>query len=136
MRKRFEQIIISLVAIFSLAVATVSACTCSHHKHETVEITASCNEHTVATPEAANENVSACVDDSDDCVCPDTATRVSTKHETIRITKHAAAIPSVTHVDIAHVIAELNTAEHRFDRPRYLSDSFYNLAPKRGPPII
>jgi hypothetical protein len=138
--KRFQQVLVSLFAIFSLAAASVSACTCSHHHHEIkVEKAHSCHEDSRGAAsqyqEAAKDDA-LCLTSDADCICAENSPRVVGKADNVRVAKHIAAISVDCQPAIVHGAIPSITARIDFVKPFYLSDSFYNLAPKRGPPVI
>ena len=81
------------------------------------------------------ENTATCLASDADCICEVAASKAVAKSEAIKFNKHIAAV-SVEKVVVTAVFHPLETARIDFIKPFYLSDSFYNLAPKRGPPIL
>jgi hypothetical protein len=140
MMTRIGQILICLVAILSLAATTASACTCDHHQHETVKAEEpSCHSHASAHSEAGPADLdeeNCCLASGSDCVCADTRPRAFAKSEGLKLQKHFTPVPAEPVVIAVPPATETSDTGIHFDKPFYLCDSFYNLAPKRGPPIL
>jgi len=135
---KLKQFAISLLAILSLFVSAVLACTCSHHhsKHETE--TPSCHEHPAKTVKARDAGTTETTETSISeagCVCFQTAPKVFAKSETVKVKKHAAAISNLA-PPIVVSAPQIVSVRIDFTKPFYLSDSFYNISPGRAPPVL
>ena len=139
LNKRLQPFAIGLLTMLSLFVSSASACTCSHqetkgtpeatsHHHHDLEENAESHDSYV-------EDANTCSASHADCICEVTTSKVIAKSEGIKLRKHATAVFIKTPLPIA-VASLAKTTRAEFAKPFYLSDSFYNLAPKRGPPTI
>ena len=133
MKKRTKQIAVGLFVILSLFVSSVSACVCSHHAEKIETESVSCHEHAEPQPESAEKGTK--LNPSAECGCILPAPRVFSKSETIKIEKQAAALP-FSMPEIKLISAVLPAENHYFEKPFYLSDSFYNLKSPRAPPAL
>jgi hypothetical protein len=135
-RQRLGQISISFLIVFSFFVSSTAACICSHHI-ENVEVEVPpCHEHseTKHHETSFNENIQQ-IDTDEDCCCVQPAPRVFSKSETIKIEKQATVLPLVR-IEIK-VAATVGAVENTyFEKPFYLSDSFYNIKSPRAPPRL
>ena len=134
--KKTKQIAVGFLVILSLFASSVAACVCSHHAEKAETVAASCHQHSEAKPETDSfENVETArkFNASDECGCASPAPRVFSKSETIKIEKQAAALP-FSPVEIKAVSTVLSAGNVYFEKPFYLSDSFYNLKSPRAPP--
>lgn len=84
-------------------------------------------------PEA--ENTNACVASEADCICGASASKVIAKADAIKLKQQAAVISLEVPVPAAVVLSD-RAFGIDFVKPFLYSDSFYDLAPKRGPPIL
>ena len=119
--------------MLALLASSVSACTCSHHQVEAEVAPAAspCHHHVeMAADEAGN-----CLSSDDDCVCSFDSEQIVVKSESIKLKKHAALAVVETPV-VEQVSCIQQAAKIGFIKPSYLSDSFYNLSPSRGPPSL
>ena len=134
-KRRLKQFGSSFLIVLSLLVSSVAAsCICAHHA-EPVEVeTSSCHEQATAEPATnAIENASR-LDSNEDCGCIQPAPRIISKSETIKLEKQAAVLPfAKIEIKPAAPLAARETVRH-FEKPFYLSDSFYNLKSPRAPP--
>jgi hypothetical protein len=89
----------------------------------------------VAVEKTAETGVQAtdCFDNNADCVCPADGSRLVAKSEALKLKKQIAAISLVNSFTLITKDAPRHPAV-LFSKPHYLSDSFHDLAPKRGPP--
>jgi len=133
MRKiqKSKQIAVGFLIILSLFVSSVAACVCSHHAEKVETQTASCHQHS-ETKTASVENVSQ-INSSQECNCIEPAPRVFAKSETLKIEKQTAALP-FSSAEFKTVSTVLPAKEVFFEKPFYLSDSFYNIKSPRAPP--
>ena len=132
--KKTKQIAIGLFVILSLFVSSVAACVCSHHTEKVETESVSCHQQAEAEPETAPAAKSAEYGSSDECSCMLPAPRAFSKSETLKIEKQSAALP-FSRTEIKPVAAVLPAESHYFEKPFYLSDSFYNLKSPRAPPV-
>ncbi len=134
---RTKQFGASFLIVLSLFVSSVAACICSHHT-ENVEVAApSCHEHSETMPNhemASDENIQQ-IDSDEDCCCVQPAPRVFSKSETIKIEKQAAVLP-LMRIEIKAVSTIVSAENTYFEKPFYLSDSFYNIKSPRAPPRL
>ncbi|MEP6900788.1 MAG: hypothetical protein ABJA66_03500 [Actinomycetota bacterium] len=137
-KQRWRQFSASFLIVLSLFVSSVSACVCSHHHTEKVEIkTSSCHEHS-GNKQNQNANSSETLEtfDSDDkCCCVESAPKIFSKSETIKIEKQTAVLP-FSRVEIKAVSRVVSVERIYFEKPFYLSDSFYNIKSPRAPPRL
>jgi hypothetical protein len=132
-KKKLKQIAIAVLIVLSLLVSSVSACVCSHHVEKTAFKTASCHEHSEKKQEAnSSENVKN-FDSNDECSCVQPAPGIFSKSETIKIEKQTSALP-FSKIEIKRVLTVIFAKNTYFEKPFYLSDSFYNLKSPRAPP--
>ncbi len=139
--RRVKQFAIGLLAMLSLFTASVSACTCSHHEAVAKPEVSSCHHHSEMSEMAESddsqaENTSTCLSSDEDCVCAENTKNIVAKFEAIKLKKHAASANSLDVRASVKVLPANKTIEIGLVKPSYLSDPFYNLAPKRGPPVI
>ena len=119
-------------------VPSVSACTCDHHKSDSKSEVSSCHHHADVSEmdegdDSELQDASSILDPDADCICNAEASKVIAKPGSINLKKHVSGVSLETVLPVAYVRpADKVTIE--FVKPFYLSDSFYNLAPKRGPP--
>jgi hypothetical protein len=148
---RILQLIFCLTAIISMAATTASACTCSHHQHLKANVEQpSCHGHESAHPKETLEDPDAHHQENSagdgnhlwtqtsepDCICADTGPRASAKSESLKLQKHDSPAPAKAVVVTRPALTITPDTAFHFDKPFYLCDSFYNLAPKRGPPTL
>lgn len=69
------------------------------------------------------------------CVC-EMAAKVAAKPDPIKFKKHIASAGTAEAPEASLMVEIELYRTIAFEKPFYLSDSFYNLAPKRGPPIL
>jgi type III secretory pathway component EscR len=136
-KQRLRQISVSFLIVLSFFVSSTAACACSHHI-ENVEVeVSSCHEHS-ETKQNNNtnfdENVQQFCSD-DDCCCFQSAPRVFSKSETVKIEKQTAVLP-LARVEIKAVATVVSVENTYFEKPFYLSDSFYNIKSPRAPPRL
>lgn len=83
-----------------------------------------------------NAEKSAVIVSKNDCSCIQSASKVFTKNETLKVEKHLALTPAAirSEINVVAPITEFKPIE--FESPFYLSDSFYNLSPGRAPPRL
>jgi hypothetical protein len=136
-KQRLGQISVSFLIVLSFFVSATAACICSHHI-ENVEVEApSCHEHSETMPNhemASDENIQQIVSD-DNCCCVQPAPRVFSKSETIKIEKQTAVL-SLARIEIKAVSTFISVENIYFEKPFYLSDSFYNIKSPRAPPRL
>jgi len=102
-----KQFVTSLLALLSLFVSTVSACTCEHHQAKTETEPPSCHAHPAKTETAQNhdadspETIKTSISEAG-CVCFQTAPKVFAKSETVKFKKYAAA--AVSHLTPPEIV--------------------------------
>lgn len=128
--KKSKQIAVGLLIVLSLFVSSVAACVCSHHTEKAETEVSSCHGNSETT---SVEKVSE-LDSNDECFCIQPAPRVFSKSEKIKFEKQAAVLP-VSHTEIQTISPIAADASVYFEKPFYLSDSFYNLKSPRAPPV-
>jgi hypothetical protein len=140
MHGRLKMIFLSVLATLSLGMASVSACPCSHHVGAN-RTAVSCHGHTdMPDMDGGHERPRAdtgdCIDNDGDCICAETASRTFARSFTPHLQQFVAVHTPVV-VEIAQpTTVRVVTPRIDFERPFYLTDSFYNLSPKRGPPVL
>jgi hypothetical protein len=132
--KRSKQIAGGVLIVLSLLASSVAACVCAHHAEKVEAAAASCHGHEETPPQktGAPENI-ARLDANDECGCVQPAPRVFSKSETVKLEKQTAALPS-SPVEIVPAAPPATAKNVYFEKPFYLSDSFYNLKSPRAPP--
>jgi len=131
--KKSKQIAVGLLIVLSLFVSSVSACVCSHHAPKVETEVSSCHGHSETNKKnASGENVSD-LNSNDECFCIQPAPRVFSKSETIKFEKQTAVLP-FSEIEFKAVSQIVSDANIYFEKPFYLSDSFYNLKSPRAPP--
>lgn len=135
--QKLERIAIGLLIVLSLFVSSVAACVCSHHTENAPKIeVSSCHSHPEAKKEdGSNEEGFASFDANEDCSCLQPTPRVYAKSETIKIEKQTTAL-SFSGVEFKAISVILISENAYYEKPFYLSDSFYNLKSPRAPPIL
>ena len=138
--KRLQQFAIGLLTVLSLLISSVEGCTCSHHEADGTSEPASHHRHSEMSEAAEShdshvEDANACLASDADCVCAVPASKFVAKPAGIKLKKQVPTISIKTSIRFA-VVRQMDTARVDFVKPFYLSDSFYNLAPKRGPPSL
>jgi hypothetical protein len=77
----------------------------------------------------------ACIENGADCICAENASRSFAKSVRPHLQTFAAVLTSATKVAARVATVRVLSPRTNFERPFYLTDSFYNLSPKRGPPV-
>jgi len=131
--KKSKQIAVGFLIVLSLFVSSVSACVCSHHTEKAETEVSSCHEHSETAPAANSLENGFQLDSNDECFCAQPAPRVFSKSETIKFEKQAVVL-SLSPVEIKAVLQIVADSGVYFEKPFYLSDSFYNLKSPRAPP--
>lgn len=131
--KKSKQIAVGFLIVLSLFVSAVAACVCSHHAEKAETQISSCHEHSATTQATNSLEKGSQLDSNDECFCVQPAPRVFSKSETIKFEKQAAVSP-LSPVEIKTVSQIVADASVYFEKPFYLSDSFYNLKSPRAPP--
>ena len=70
----------------------------------------------------------------DECCCIQPAPKVISKNESFKLNKQIAELLPTSSVEIKPISQIISTKTIDFEPPFYLSDSFYNISPSRGPP--
>lgn len=135
-----KQFVISLSALLSLFVSSVSACACSHHQAKPETESPSCHAHPAKSESGRNHDADAPETIRNSlseagCVCFQIAPKAFAKSETTKFKKYAAAVYHLTAPEIVFV-SRGAAVKLDFTKPFYLSDSFYNLSPGRAPPRL
>jgi hypothetical protein len=130
-----KQICFAACMLTSLLIGSVSACSCSHHSGEIEKPkieTTSCHSH--AEGDKSKQVQTDHFAPGDGCICAETAQRTAAKSDAVKLNKFTATV-------VPDALQTIATREQRHatsvtfaEKPLYLSDSFYYLAPKRGPP--
>lgn len=143
---RLKQFGISFLIVLSLLVSSISACACTHHHPEKAEQEkveteiVSChgtsheakpeNHHqTVETPETVQTSIS-----ERECCVIQPAPQAVSKSENFKLEKQQPALLPKSAIEIKAVPQLVSVKTIEFEAPFYLSDSFYNISPSRGPP--
>jgi hypothetical protein len=137
---RFGQILVGLMAIFTMAASPINACACSHHETQAVESDAhenSCGH--VATSDqhdqaSENDGSGDHCKSSADCSCVRSTQKPTSNSETAKVKIHSAALlPSpekIAVVALSHFSAPL-ASRISVQYRGYISHSHYT----RGPPV-
>jgi len=141
--RRLGTSLISVAAIVSLLTVPVSACTCLH-QHDETEIGHRCHDseqehHHIGTAERDEpliETTGDLFDTNDTCRCEITGTGLIVRSERIKLDQDPSVGASLSFSTIVTLADEPAPVPIHFAKPKYLTDSFYDLAPKRGPPLI
>jgi hypothetical protein len=131
--KKTRQMAVGFLIVASLFVSSVSACICSHHAEKAEVQAASCHEHSEAKQETPQVEQIEKFDSGEDCGCAAPAPRVFSKSEKLKIEKQLAAV-SFAPLEIKTPATNSAVLSVYFEKPFYLSDSFYNLKSPRAPP--
>jgi len=131
--KKSKQITVGFLIVLSLLVSSIAACVCSHHAEKVETKVSSCHDHAEAKQETASPEKVSQFDSNDECNCIQPAPRIFAKSETIKFEKQAAVLP-LSPVEIKAVSQIVSDSGVYFEKPFYLSDSFYNLKSPRAPP--
>lgn len=130
--KRFQHILIGLLAVLSLFASPAGACVCSHgdeHIADTVPHGDDVNETSCGFESAADHLLP-----DDECECLQATPRIAAKYEVLQVDGQAAALPSrvarPTPVIIRSLSAKSAEAE-LVDRSKLL----YFSKSSRGPPL-
>ncbi len=130
---RLTQLGIAFCIAASLLVSAVSACACLHHQQNKAAEQHSCHQTSTENADVKSSSAKTAATTGVDCSCLEAVPRLSAKSENPKLKKHAAAnspAPLVRVTFVLHTVKAVKT----FARPLYLSDSFYNISPSRGPP--
>ena len=138
--KRLQQFAIGLLTVLSLLISSVEGCTCSHHEADGTPEPASHQHHSEMSEAAEShdshvEDTNACLASDADCVCAVPASKFVAKPAGIKLKKQVSTISIKTSIPFV-VVPQTDTSRAVFVKPFYLSDSFFNLPPNRGPPGI
>src|SRR5215203_2889232 len=134
--KKSKHFAIGFLIVLSLFVSSVSARACSHHASKAAAVqTESCHGHSAKkqSREVDSTRELRQFDAGSECFCAESAPRLFSKSETIKIEKQTAALPFLR-VEIETVSTAISVVNVYFEKPFYLSDSFYNLKSPRAPP--
>jgi hypothetical protein len=132
-RSKAGQFAANFLIILSFFVSSVSACVCSAHHTENLETEMpSCHEHSEKVQKAEPDSAEQ-LDANDECCCVQSGPRVFSKSETLKIEKQSVVLP-LSRVDFKTVSPVVLPKGVYFEKPFYLSDSFYNLKSPRAPP--
>lgn len=130
---RPTQLCIAFCLAISLLASAVSACTCLHHHPVKAADEHSCHNETAETAESDNSSDQTHELSGAGCSCFEIVPKLPAKSESPKLKKHAATNSTESPLPVAfvsHTVVSL----HTFAKPLYLSDSFYNISPPRGPP--
>ena len=135
-RAKVKQFIVCILTMLSLSASSVAACACSHHGKKKEAEAPSCHKHAEQKSAEQKEDPSfESVNSEIECTCFANASSIFTKSSNIKFEKLFLAALAKTNVEIEFV-SQTALATHAFSKPLYLSDSFYNLAPGRAPPVL
>jgi hypothetical protein len=132
---KLKQFVISVLIILSLFVSSAAACVCSHHQEKVEASVPSCHKHSEQQKTEAKQDPSIeSVNSEIECTCFQLDSKINAKSGTIKFEKRVGAAAALTPVKIVFV-SRIAAPKISFSKPLYLSDSFYNLAPGRAPPV-
>jgi len=131
--KKSKRLAVGFLIVLSLFVSSVAACVCSHHAEKVETEVSSCHGHSETAQETNSAEKVSKLDSNDECFCIQPAPRVFSKSETIKFEKQMAVLP-LSQVEIKTVSQIVSDSGGFFEKPFYLSDSFYNLKSPRAPP--
>ena len=137
MGKRLEKVLLAVLAIFSLGTASVPACACNHHLQTSCH-RPSCYDDTEMS-EMADSKTATTGDDlslGSECICMITADRGIVKSESVKLKKMVSAVTVAAQTVTSRNVSFTDEPRLVFEKPSYLTNSFYDLAPNRGPPIL
>lgn len=130
----------SLLAVLSLFVSSVAACSCTHHQAKTETEVPSCHQTSHKSDnsqqkDSVQTNQSKAFDVS--CVCfVQSAPKAPGSAENVKIQKQSALFTAKIDVVYGFSLARAPSAT-RFDfAETALSDSAYNIKSPRAPPIL
>jgi hypothetical protein len=130
---RSAQFGIAFCLALSLMASAVSACTCLHHQQNEAAEQHSCHNEASEKAEADSSPVDTRSISGAGCSCFEIVPKLSAKSENPKLKKHALANSPERRANIAFV-SHFGESVKTFAKPLYLSDSFYNISPSRGPP--
>lgn len=130
---RFAQFGIALCLVLSLLAAAVSACACLHHQPVKPVEEHSCHSEASEKAEADSSPLDIRSISGIGCSCFEIVPKLSVKSENPKLKKHALTNSPERRANIAFV-SHIDGSVKTFAKPLYLSDSFYNTSPSRGPP--
>jgi len=130
---RFRRLGIAAGLIVSMLASAVSACACHHHTAEAEpETVPACHRHRAEAKASAPDAGTPSISDSD-CACFESAERLSAKSEPIKLHHQPlAAAKAAAEIEVLAAIVDARFAV--YTKPRFLTDSFYNISPGRAPP--
>ncbi len=124
---------IAFCLAISLLASAVSACTCLHHQPVKAADEHSCHNETAETAESDNSSDQTHELSGAGCSCFEIVPKLPAKSESPKLKKHAATNSTESPL-LFTVVSNVVVSLHTFAKPLYLSDSFYNISPPRGPP--
>lgn len=131
-----KQFIVCILVILSLFASSAAACICSHHEEKVDTSVSSCHQHSEHNRTEQKHNSSAeSVNSEIECCCFEVVSKINAKPGTIKFEKLVRAASGLEPVKIA-LVSRIAAPKISFSKPLYLSDSFYNLAPGRAPPVL
>lgn len=135
-RATVKQFTVCILIILSLFASSAAACVCSHHEKKTQAEVPSCHKHSKQKKaEQISEPSFETVNSEIECTCFQFVSKISAKSSNVKFEKQTAAASVKTKLKITFVSRTI-PATNAFSKPLYLSDSFYNLAPGRAPPVL
>jgi hypothetical protein len=153
---KIKQISLVLCCMFSLFVSSVSACYCAHGEAVDDQTKPHCAPQSIThkektenhsvdhhLPNASNQNhheafseiVIDSVNQSDECCCIQPAQKNYAKSEGVKIQKQNVLLLTFAPLELNVISPPRAIKTIQFAVLFYLSDSFHNLTPGRGPPM-
>jgi hypothetical protein len=144
--RKFKQFSLTIGCIFTLFASSFAACVCCSHHEEQIQTEASSSHHhsedhetsfeNIGKTDPVNESATRIVSEQE-CRClQPTTLKTGAKSETVKLKTHLAALPEKTAPETIVSLPKMISVKVNFAKPLYLSDSFYNLAPGRAPPVL
>ena len=127
---RIQKIAIGILAVLSLSVSSVAACSCSHYGVET-QSGKSCHgdNHEKKEQDLRSPRI------GESCVCVQPTTELSTKSESFKLKKLAPAFPGIVSVRERELSPTTILSNFRSRNPKYTSRLAASILP-RGPPVL
>ena len=126
---RIQKIAIGILAVLSLSVSSVAACSCSHHGAET-QSSKSCHGESHKKKEQDLKSPRM----GESCVCLQPTTRLSAKSESFKL-KLAPTLPGILSVQARELSPTIILSNLPSRNPQYASRLAAPILP-RGPPVL
>jgi hypothetical protein len=130
---RIQRIAIGILAVLSLSVSSVAACSCSHHGAET-QPSKSCHGDSHEKHQKKEQDLRS-PRMGESCVCIQATTQLYAKSESFKLKKLAPAFPGIVSVRATEIRPTLIPDDFPSRSPLYTSRLVTSVLP-RGPPVL